>query len=291
MGSNIFTNFEERSDDPLNIVLLLGFTKTLLILSILAITGVQQASMALIVVPLVFLPLFVSAYFVTEGNIFTSDFSNSAEAAAYTFGLAAALVPARGIGIDELSFFSLATDPGAYLSVLSQLDPLTQDTVNISLVTWGENYGLIPLGGLLYIMWGEFFEYTNRFQSLNRASVKMLLSAVPIGIFFALLHGARTLSFVMFAASVMIIWVVAVGYESETESRLVGIVPLSIIATVGYHVGHNILASGGTLFGYIGDLFAADQAFQMIGAIELGWHLLVFGLTVNWFYMKVQKYT
>lgn len=295
MSSNLFTHFQpgfEEDNYRMDFVILIGVLVTALIMTVLSITGIQQTIIASIVVPVVFVTPLLITYFVTAGHIFTSNVSMPAQATSYSLGLlAAALFSVLSESLGMASFFSLATTEGAYLSVLGQLDPVEQNIVNLSIVTWVENLFLISIAGLLYALLDRLFETVQALSVFDHQFLKVALAALPVSVFFALLHGSSSPAFFLMAASVMFVWAFSVGWDSTTEDRVFDLVPITLLFTIGYHVGHNLGVADAGFIGYhLELLFSGSQAYFMVGALEAGFHLMIFGLSLYYLRAKYQGF-
>lgn len=280
---------EKVDNTETDLVILYTFVTIFLIIVALSFSSIRVSNLSLFAGATVFVLPSVVSYIITDGNIIKSNVSASAQAFALVSGL---LVMRMGgvLGGEPLSLFSTATSQGSYLGVLSTLGTGFQNVFNISLATRGENLFLMPIATAVILPVLYRLGQNLGIGLLENRGVLAVLSAIPIGLVFAVLHGARSVQFVLFATAVMVLWTSTWIYEGFDDTGLFPIVKMSILFSIGLHLGNNLNSSGSvsSLTGYIGSLLgSAEPALQVVGLIELVYWVPMFLLSGYYVY----KYT
>lgn len=217
----------------------------------MAFFGFQSNNLGLLVAGLVLFLLPATGLILTKGNLLKSPFTLYYSAVGYLLGYAVFLVP----GFVQKNFSVMSTPSSSYLSTaLGETSVQVTSIMNNFLAPRGENMAILGLSVLLMV-------------GVKRATDSNILAGMfailPSSIAFALLHGARTIGFLLLAGGFMAIWIILyIGDEFglEIASDLgVGMFAL----TVGLHQSNNVSASGGVVEYYSTILSAPEPVIYI----------------------------
>jgi hypothetical protein len=257
------------------------FAMPIFVVAFLQFSGLRLNNLAVFVSSAAFLTLLAASYFVTNSNVVRNDLAEAKLAASFTLGYVLFRLPSFVSG-GQLSLFSAPTSSSGYLSVLGQAPPLVQLVTNGVLAPFVENLALLGIAPLVYLTVDQLAEGRG-LDFLDSIAVKIGVSAVPVGVVFALLHGVRNLSFLVLPVGVMFLWVYVTATE-ELSSEIIPVVPLGIPFTIGAHMGHNLSVSGVSTVDFLSRMLSAPAEFQFAGYLIAGFMLLTFALTLVFVY-------
>ncbi|MFB6209566.1 MAG: hypothetical protein ABEJ56_05545 [Candidatus Nanohaloarchaea archaeon] len=276
--TEVFDNFLKGvKPGDLNLVMLALFLTPLVITGALWLVGLRSSSLAVIVTGGVWLSFVSIIYFASQGAIIRSPVSEAGVAASFIIGYYIARLLNFFTG-GKLSFFSVATD--TYLSVLSSAPTIVQEVTNLFMAPVVETLFLYTVGPVIYLIWDKTIS-TLGLDVLDTVPRKLVLTAVPIGLGFARLHGAVNPTFLLFAATIGGLWVFIPAYEDLTKKQVFDVIPVGIVTMVGFHFGHNLNQTVYSTLGFmVRMMFPPADAAQfapvtrLVGGLFIALHLL-----------------
>lgn len=158
-----------------------------------------------------------------------------------------------------------------YLSFIQDADPWFVDVVNFDLATHVENWLIIPSGAVIY-------GFIDRFTGLSN-TVKIIVSATPMAVIFALLHGVGPLAFTLFAFGFMFMLIAGIAYEDTLPGTQIPAGLATLTASIGFHRAFNI-GSLSNLFDYYGKLLSLQGDFVILGVGLVFIELVIFAIFV-----------
>jgi hypothetical protein len=237
---------------------------SLYVISSLSFSALRVGELPVIIIAIVYMPLFLIGFFASRGGILLGESSILEGAAGYTMGaLLTSLLTTGGF-----SFFSTPSE--SYLSsILAEANPYIVEIVNKYLAGL-ENLFFIPVAAVSYLFVNDYTDIENELIKISLASIVPILG-------FAILHGGgRSPAFLALAASVAYLWIISIGFEDVKPGTQFPY----IVGTFGFTIGsHHAFNSGGitgmyqfwqTLWtgvqeGVIGiDIWVAIAGFQIL---------------------------
>lgn len=282
MCVSLFEQLVQGDDqERINLYSVAVFAVPIFVVAFLQFSGLRLNNLAVFVSSAAFLTLLAASYFVTNSNVIRNDIGEAKLAASFTLGYILFRLPSFLSG-GQLSLFSAPTSSSGYLSVLGQAPPIIQLIVNAFLAPHVETLALLGISPLVYLSVERIIE-SQGVRSIDSVSAKIVISSIPVGVVFALLHGVRNLSFLVLPVGVMFLWVYVTASE-ELSSEIIPVIPLGVSAAVGAHMGHNLSVSGVSTVEFLSRMLSAPAEFQFAGYLIAGFMLLTFALTLFFVY-------
>ncbi|WP_226005971.1 hypothetical protein [Natrinema salinisoli] len=246
--------------------------------------GIQEQNMNFIAIGLSFGFFLLLGVAFTRGEVLTGPGTFSQVSAAYWLGHLPFLV-SMPIG-GSLSLFSAPTD--AHLSMVQQAPIYIQHKVNLWMAPIIETVTLLGFVAVLFIA----IRRGTRLETSGALSVAITL----IGTGFALLHGARTPAFFLFAFASFTVWTVIV-FGHDLGWWETSLIPAGTALAVAMHKGNNHADQQiGVLESWQVILSAPEPIVYISAGIVLFEVLAVFGTmwlivsyTVPWIKPAVEK--
>lgn len=274
---------ESPSKEKLSVFKLTVFSIIVLMLADSMLAGVRAGSLPQIIVSLVFgflLIIPVAIY----GRDFLKDKTDPLEGFGMWFLGGIPLFFSALSGLNLLNFGESAS----FLPAFSYLASVLQDAgqtmifkVNNVYAPWIETWLIFSLGvALLYLSSEVLFEDRGDWFHI-------ILSATPLSLIFAVLHGARNPGFFVFASVFMFLSLALFYFEETTPGDRIKVVSVTSGLLASIHATVNISSSGGLVpflsallnsgdFGSLLAFFLYSGAY-LLGAvywIRLGWRKL-----------------
>lgn len=230
--------------DPTNVMLIVP---ALFVSIAMAFFGFQSNNLGLLAAGLVLFLLPATGLILTRLDLINSGKPFYYTALAYIIGNAVFLLPGF---LGNFSFSILSAPSASYLSAaLGETSTEVTAIMNNFLAPRGENVALLGLSVVLLLTAREI---------TDNLSIQAFVAIVPTAITFAVLHGVRTVGFLLLAASFMAIWIALyigdeLGFGDVSELAIAG-----FSLTVGLHQGNNISSTGG-LSNYYSTLLSAQE--------------------------------
>lgn len=203
---------------------------SLYVISSLSFGALRVGELPVIIIAIVYIPLFLIGFFASRGGILQGESSILEGAAGYTMGAVLTSLLTTG----GFSFFSTPSE--SYLSsILAEANPYIVDIVNKYLAGL-ENLFFIPVAAVSYLFVDRYTDFDSKLITLSIASIVPILG-------FAILHGGgRSPAFLALAASIAYLWIISIGYDDIKPGKQFPF----IVGTFGFTVGsHHSFNSGG----------------------------------------------
>jgi len=275
---------ESPSGERLSVFKLTVFSIVVLMLANSMLAGVRAGSLPQIIVSLVFgflLILPISLY----GRDFLMDKTDPLEGFGMWFLGGIPLFVSSLSGVNLLSFGGKSA---SFLPAFSYLASVLQDAgqttilkVNNVYAPWIETWLIFSLGiALLYLSSEVIFKQRSDWFHI-------LVAGTPLSLIFAVLHGARSPGFFVFASVFMFLSLALFYFEESSPGDRIQVVSITSGLLASIHATVNISNSGG-LVNFLSSLLAAGDFGSLLafflysGAYALG--------AVYWVRMVVRKF-